>query len=122
MFGLRYFSWAALFNHSSRNKKRRVRPAPALEALEDRWVPADFKVDGLGDAGQGVLNQGDLRYCIDQSNLLAGPNTITFKQGLTGNIVIRSTLTITKPVTISGPGATKLTVARDFAPNTPLFK
>src|SRR5579872_1639966 len=111
MFGLRKFPWSKLFKTGQSARKRSLRRPLGLEALEDRWVPADFVVTGLGDAGVGNNNMGDLRYCIDQSNMGGVNNTVTFQKGVTGSILTGSILSITNGVTITGPGSRNLTVA-----------
>jgi hypothetical protein len=57
-----------------------------------------------------------LRDAITDANGNAGADTIHFKSGLTGTITLTSDLpTITDPVTISGPGASTLTLNGDDA-------
>jgi hypothetical protein len=81
-----------------------------LRALELRIAPAAFMVTNTGDTGTGSGTSGDLRYCITQSNLAAGPNTID-ATGVGGTISLISALpNITKGVTITGPGASLLTI------------
>jgi hypothetical protein len=84
---------------------------PALEALEHRWLPSTFTVNGTGDSGTGSSLVGDLRYCITHANANAGPDTIVFDPTvfstpqtitLTGG---RLTLTDTATTTITGPAA-----------------
>ena len=87
------------------------RPAPtrlALTPLEDRAVPATFQVTSNGgDAGAGTLRAvlGLVNASTDATN------TVTFLPGLTGPITLTGDLvTVTKPVTITGPGAAALTI------------
>jgi hypothetical protein len=109
----------------------RLRPRPVspkahllLRALEDRVAPATFTVTNTGDAGAGSGASGDLRYCITQANLDGNnPDIIGFSNTTAGgatnffdgfphSIALASALpAITNPLTISGPGATSLTVA-----------
>jgi hypothetical protein len=90
-------------------EKRQIKPR--LEVLEDRLAPAAYLVTGLGDAGVGANNQGDLRYCITEANKQAQASTITFKGGLSGTISINSQLpTISQNITISGPGSSVITI------------
>jgi hypothetical protein len=77
-----------------------ARVRPRLERLEDRWVPST--VTNLEDSGTGSL-----RDAI--ANTPAG-GSIDFKSGLTGSVGLLSTLTLTKDVTITGPGAALLTL------------
>src|SRR5262249_30439476 len=73
-------------------------------------------------AGTGVT--GDLRYCITQANHTTGDNTIKF--GVTGTITLNSALpdlsNTSGTTDIDGPGAKKLTVARNSAAGTPAFR
>ncbi len=117
--------------------RRRVSVRPTLEMLEDRYAPAVLTVNSLADtitAGNALtlreaimVVDGTLGRSLNtaeqaqvtgtlgtndtiQFNLPAGPQTIT----LTGG-----TLSITKPVAITGPGAANLTISgnkavRDF--------
>src|SRR6516165_8962523 len=84
---------------------------PALEALEHRWLPSTFTVNGTGDSGTGSGLVGDLRYCITRANANAGPDTIVFDPTvfstpqtitLTGG---QLTLTDTATTNITGPAA-----------------
>src|SRR5262249_1245057 len=68
------------------------RPRPALEVLEDRWCPATYTVDRLGDSGAGSGNAGDLRYCINQANAQPGEGTDVFDKGVFGTA---QTITLT---------------------------
>src|SRR5215475_10359595 len=92
-------------------RKAPARCRPALEVLEDRWVPSTFTVNSTGDSGAGSGLFGDLRYCITQANANAGADAIIFDSGvfaapqtitLTGGAL---TLTDTATTTISGPAA-----------------
>jgi hypothetical protein len=108
-----------LFDHAARTihpRRRRLRTAAALKArlllspLEDRAVPATFTVNALTDTGTGSGTSGDLRYCINQSNAMTGPNTISLT-GVTGTITLASALPgINQPTTLIGPGASALTI------------
>jgi len=53
-------------------RKAPFRARPALELLEDRWVPSTFIVNSTGDTGPGSGLIGDLRYCITQANAAGG--------------------------------------------------
>ncbi len=70
-------------------------------------MAATLTVTNTLDAGDGSL-----RHAIDQANLTAEPDTIVF-EGLTGSIELLSTVEITAPLTITGPGVDALTVTRD---------
>ncbi len=91
--------------------QHRQRFSPQLLALEDRNLPSTFTVKNLHDSG------GDsLRAAIIAANANPGADTIVFAHGLTGTIKLTSgELSITDAVTISGPGADKLTVSGNGA-------
>src|SRR5262245_44795183 len=84
----------------------RRRPRLRLEALEDRCVPST--VMNLFDSGLGSLRQALL-------DTPAG-GTVDFQSGLTGTIPLTSgELAISKNLTITGPGASALTVSGNHA-------
>jgi predicted outer membrane repeat protein len=92
--------------------RRRTSFRPRLEVLEDRSLPSTYVVNNLGDTGDGLGNAGDLRYCITQANADADPsNVIAFQRGLSGTISLQDAEpTITKALSIKGPGAARLTI------------
>lgn len=65
---------------------------------------AAYNVNVLTDAGTGAGLNGDLRYCINQANLIGGPHTITFS--VSGPINLTSTLpTFTRQISVTAiPG------------------
>jgi len=72
-------SW--IRNLFARSGTRTVRKAPhrarpALEALEDRWVPSTIVVNNPTDTP--VVGEIDLRQAIVQANMNGGNETITF--------------------------------------------
>src|SRR5262249_54528319 len=77
-----------------------------LESLEQRLAPATFTVTNLIDSGAGSLRQA-----IFDANALAGQDTINFQAGVSGTILLTSTLAITDSVIINGPGAAALSVS-----------
>ena len=78
-----------------------------------------FTVNSLGDTGTGLGLSGDLRYVITQTNSEPG-SIIDF--GVAGTIQLASALPdLEADVTINGPGAANLTVARSSAAATPEF-
>ena len=95
---------------------------PALEVLEDRWVPSTFVVNNPTDTP--VAGEIDLRQAIVQANTTGGTETITFDNTvfntpqtitLTGTQLELSdttgTETITGPaagVTVSGGGLSRV--------------
>jgi hypothetical protein len=94
---------------ANRPGTRRRAAGLRVEALERREVLTTLTVTSLADAGPGTL-----RAAITQANAGPGFDTITFAPGLTGTIGLLSALpALAKPMTITGPGASKLTVARD---------
>ena len=67
---------------------------------------ATINVTSTADSGAGTLRQA-----ITDLNLIAGSHTITFT-GLTGTITLASALpTLTKSMTITGPGLSSLTIS-----------
>jgi hypothetical protein len=79
-------------------------PLLRLESLEDRCVPATITVQNTADSGTGSLRQALLTANEG--------DTINFSPLLTGQtITLASELAVTKGVTITGPGAAKLTVS-----------
>lgn len=72
---------------------------------------ANFTVTNLADDGVGSLRQA-----IADANGAAGADTITFQAGLSGTITLSTgQLEITDSVTITGPGASNLTVSGNNA-------
>jgi predicted outer membrane repeat protein len=71
-----------------------------------------YTVNLLSDTGMGSGNEGDLRYCITQANANAdASNAIVFQRGLSGTISLQGAEpTITKALTIKGPGAALITI------------
>ena len=92
-------------NYKSRKSVRRCF-VPHLEALEDRAVLSTLTVVNLLDSGPGSL-----RDAVATANSSPGADTIKFASGLKGTIALSSELAITDDVTISGPGAGRLTVS-----------
>jgi hypothetical protein len=77
-----------------------------VEGLEDRCVPST--VTNLNDAGAGSLR--------DAIATTPAGGTVDFQPGMTGTILLTSgELAITQNVTISGPGASVLTVSGNSA-------
>lgn len=66
----------------------------------------DFTVTNTLDTGPGSL-----RDAVDDSELAAGPDRVLFQSGLTGTVTLSSTLGITQPLEILGPGAGAFTVS-----------
>lgn len=67
-------------------------------------APANATITVMNTADSGG---GSLREAIASA---ASGETIDFAPGVTGTIALLSTLSITQPVTIQGPGATNLTI------------
>ena len=131
-----------IFDRATRTPSRRVlknrpirtaadlRARLLLQPLEDRMVPNAYTVNLLTDSasgsGTGTGTSGDLRYCITKANAnggVGGPDTIQFAAGLTGIIALQAALpNISDPgLTITGPGAALVTVARGAGPNYRIF-
>jgi hypothetical protein len=77
------------------------RHRPQVEVLEDRYLLTT--VTNLSDSGTGSLRQA--------LTSTAAKGTIDFMAGLAGTITLKSILTVTKSVTITGPGASGITVS-----------
>ena len=85
-----------------------------LEILEDRALLSAFTVVSSGDAGTGSALSGDIRYCITQADQPANAgSTITFDTALTGSTITLANgpLVISDTMTITGPGASSLTLS-----------
>jgi hypothetical protein len=80
---------------------------------------ATYLVNLLGDAGTGSGTAGDIRYCINQADQAANAgSTITFDTTALGSNLItlsKGQLAITDNMTITGPGASKLTISGNKA-------
>jgi hypothetical protein len=78
---------------------------PRLEALEDRWLPSTLTVLNNLDSGAGSLR-------ADIAAAQSG-DTIVFAPSLNGQTITLTsgTLSITKGMTIQGPGANLLTIS-----------
>ena len=89
--------------------------AAQVETFEVRTLLSSaFVVDRLGDTGAGSGLTGDIRYCITQADLSANAgSTITFDTALTGKTFTLShgQLVISDAMTITGPGASSLTIS-----------
>src|SRR5262249_4546764 len=107
-----FFSW--LRNRTSTRSRSsdglQIRPTaprfrPRLEALEDRWLPSTLTVMNNQDSGPGSL-----RADIAAAN---PGDTINFAPSLAGQTITLTSgeLSITKGLTIQGPGAGQLTVS-----------
>jgi hypothetical protein len=88
-----------------------------IERLEGRVVPSTITVMNTDDTGAGSL-----RAAIEQANVDAAQDTITFAPSVTGTIVLANSLPdLAASMNIVGPGPSALTVARNGAGGTPLF-
>src|SRR2546426_6899286 len=97
-----------------RTLARRARPRPCAEALEGRICLAVFTVANTNDD----INPGSLRRAIIDANALLGPDEIRFDPAIFST---PRTITIVSPptppqiqgdLTITGPGASLLTINR----------
>lgn len=83
---------------------------PRVEGLESRLVPATFTVKNLNDAGTSSLRQAVL-----DANVTTAADTIVFKPGLEGTIILAGgEILITNNLTVTGPGASKIAISGDF--------
>ena len=106
-----FFSWlrnrtSTRAPHGARHKGPMApRFRPRLEALEDRWLPSTLTVMNNQDSGVGSL-RADIAAAQSGDTIVFAPNlngqTITLTSG---------ELSITKGLTIQGPGAGQLTVS-----------
>src|SRR5260370_15670846 len=82
---------------------------PCLEALEDRWVPSTLTVTNTLDSGAGSLRA---EIAAAHTN-----DTIVFATSLDGQTITLTSgeLLIKHNLTISGPGASQLTVSGNHA-------
>ncbi len=81
---------------------RLLRSRLFVRSLEDRTAPAVFTVQNLNDFGADTLRQ-----CVLNANAAVGADTIQFKAGLSGFLVLLSgqiPITGTGALTITGPG------------------
>ncbi len=89
--------------------------AAQVETLEVRaLLSSAYEVDSLTDTGAGSGLTGDIRYCIAQADQSANAgSTITFDPALTGSTISLShgQLVISDAMTITGPGASSLTLS-----------
>jgi predicted outer membrane repeat protein len=88
---------------------RRNRFRPALEGLEERWVPSTLTVQNNHDSGAGSLRAA---IAAAKSN-----DTIVFALSLDGQTITLTggELLIKKNLTIGGPGAGQLTISGNNA-------
>jgi predicted outer membrane repeat protein len=89
----------------SRKQRPLNRFRPALEVLEDRWVPSTLTVTNNLDSGHGSLR-------AEIAGAKSG-DTIVFAPSLNGQTITLTSgeLLINKNLTITGPGAAELTVS-----------
>src|SRR5215813_7647773 len=94
-------------SRTARKPFGRNRFVPNVEALGVRIVPSTFHVTTLADSGAASL-----RTAVARANSHPGADTIVFDSGVTVTIALTSVeFDITDNLTITGPGATKLTVS-----------
>lgn len=81
-------------------------------------MPATIAVANTNDSGAGSL-----RAAIEQANLDPARDTIALAPSITGTITLSSALPdLSTDLTVDGPGAAVLTVARGDAPGTAAFR
>jgi hypothetical protein len=85
-----------------------------VESLESRAMLSTIAVSNTGDTGPGTL-----RAAIEQANLDAAQDTITFAPSVAGTITLSTALPdLSSNIIISGPGSSVLSVARSSAAGT----
>jgi hypothetical protein len=88
--------------------RRRPSCRPAIETLEDRWLPSTLTVLNTADSGPNSLRA--------EIAAAKSGDTIKFAPSLAGQtITLASELSIAKNLDIEGPGAAKLTVSGNDA-------
>ncbi|MBI1917437.1 MAG: right-handed parallel beta-helix repeat-containing protein [Planctomycetes bacterium] len=100
---------ARLLNRTStinnQNARRRTF-RPFLEVLEDRTVLSTLQVTSVGDSGTGTLRQA-IQSAVNGDTIAFDPTVFATPQ----TISLTSQLSVTKDLTILGPGAKNLTVS-----------
>jgi hypothetical protein len=97
-----------------RSPEMRCRIFSSVESLESRLCLSTFTVLNTNDSGAGSLRQA-----ITSANSNAGADLITFQSGLSGAINLTTSLLISDPLTITGPGASILTVRHTTSTTSP---
>ena len=101
-----------LRSNEPKGKRRRL----LAQSLEERRVLAAFAVVTAGDAGSGTCSAAEctLRDAVSAANAAAGLDTITFDSSITGTLTTLfgsgGEIEISDSLTITGPGASTLTV------------
>src|SRR4051794_17133795 len=101
----------------SRGRYRRLCP---IEGLETRILMSTYTVTGVGDstgtvapAGGGAFTATTLRAALNAANARRGADAIVFATPVAGMIGLNRALPhVTDALTITGPGASRLTLAR----------
>ena len=99
--------------------RKRNRLTPNVVPLEARQLLASFPVTSTLDtfSSPGVPTVGTLRWAVEQADAATSPSLITFNVALPATITLSNiddTLALTNmadPTTITGPGASLLTVS-----------
>src|SRR5271166_3369001 len=103
-----------LFGNRGTNRKSQRRPyrrwSPRLEALEDRALPSTLTVTSVADDGSA----GTLRAILAAAHT---GDTIQFARQLDGQTITltQGQLTVSKNLSIAGPGAAELTISGNAA-------
>jgi hypothetical protein len=92
--------------HDAKDSSSSTRHHVFIEPLEARIAPATFLITNLKDSGPGSF-----REALEDANAAAGPDFIKFGKSAAGTLkLIQDLPEVTDSVTISGPGAARLTV------------
>jgi hypothetical protein len=87
--------------------RRRKPTYDTAEILEARIAPATFTVTNVSNSGPGSL-----REAIVQSESNNTADTIVFKAGVAGTILLTgSGFSVTEPLSIIGPGSAKVIIS-----------
>src|SRR5579864_2291413 len=113
-----WFNFSRKTRSLNQKRARRTSFRPTFEALEHRWVPSTLHVLNTADSGPGSLraevaaahNSDTINFTMPITDPHYNPSTGAWTIALTsGELLIRPSLTIT------GPGAEKLTVSGNNA-------
>lgn len=105
---IRHWFRSLLARPASVHRDRKPRVLLSLESLEERAVPTIFTVNNGNDNGIGSLRAAIVAANDEFTN--PGPDTINFAAGVNTVTLITDQLTISNPLTISGPAGGTVTI------------